>query len=108
MYPLMGHHEVITYEGLMPRLRYLLPLAVVTLFLLGVSLRLTEAQIDVETCPTIIEDALGAVGDNCGGMDRNSACYGFSDVAAAFSVAQPVSFFTAPSDRARLLERAGQ
>ncbi|MFN8449754.1 MAG: choice-of-anchor Q domain-containing protein [Anaerolineae bacterium] len=56
------------------------------------------------TCPGLVQQAIDSVGDNCGGMDRNSACYGFSDVTANFSVAQPVNFFTQPSDRARLLE----
>lgn len=83
----------------MPRLRYLLPVAVVTLFLLGVSLRLTEAQINVETCPTIIEDALSAVGDNCGGLDRNSACYGNNLVQATFTEALTTDFFSRPADR---------
>ncbi len=83
----------------MPRLRFLLPLAVVTLLLLGVSLRLTEAQIDVETCPTIIEDALSAVGDNCGGLDRNSACYGNNLVQATFTEALTTDFFSRPADR---------
>ncbi|MCC6802159.1 MAG: hypothetical protein IT319_04670 [Anaerolineae bacterium] len=59
---------------------------------------------NVVTCPGLVQRAIDSVGNNCGGLDRNSACYGFNDVEAAFSVAQPVSFFTAPSDRARLLE----
>jgi hypothetical protein len=83
----------------MVRLRYLLPLAVFTLLVLGVSLRTSHAQFDVETCPTIIEDALSAVGDNCGGLNRNSACYGFNVVQATFTEALATDFFSRPSDR---------
>lgn len=56
------------------------------------------------TCPGLVQQAIESVGDNCSGLDRNNACYGYNDVTASFSVAQPVSFFTQPSDRARLLE----
>lgn len=83
----------------MLRLRYLLPIAVFTMLVLGVSLRTTQAQFDVETCPTIIEDALNAVGDNCGGLDRNSACYGYNVVQATFTEALANDFFSRPSDR---------
>ncbi len=83
----------------MTRLRYWLPVAVFTLLILGISLRTTEAQINVETCPTIIEDALNAVGNNCGGLDRNSACYGNNLVEASFTEAIGNDFFSRPADR---------
>jgi len=83
----------------MTRLRYWLPVAVFTLLILGISLRTTEAQINVETCPTIIEDALNAVGNNCGGLDRNSACYGNNLVEARFTEALGNDFFSRPADR---------
>lgn len=56
------------------------------------------------TCPGLVQDAIESVGNSCGGLERNSACYGFSSVIATFSQAQPVNFFTRPSDRAGLLE----
>ncbi len=56
------------------------------------------------TCPGLVQQAIQAVGNNCGGLDRNSACYGFSDVNATFTVPQPVSYFSAPSDRAGLVD----
>lgn len=83
----------------MPKLRYLIPIAIFALLVLGASLRTSYAQIDVETCPTIIEDALNAVGDNCGGLDRNSACYGYTVVEATFTEALASDFFSRPADR---------
>ncbi len=56
------------------------------------------------TCPGLVQQAIDSVGNNCGSLNRNSACYGFQQVAAEFSVPQPVGFFSQPSDRARLLE----
>ncbi len=56
------------------------------------------------TCPGLVQQAIEAVGNNCGSLSRNNACYGFQQVSAEFSQPQPVGFFTAPSDRARLLE----
>ena len=56
------------------------------------------------TCPGLVQQAIQAVGNNCGGLNRNSACYGFNDVNATFSVPQPVSYFSAPSDRAGLVD----
>ena len=55
-----------------------------------------------EFCPTLVEDALAAVGDNCSGMDRNSACYGFNGVGATFAQAVAENFFTTPADRSEL------
>jgi hypothetical protein len=57
-----------------------------------------------ETCPSLVLDALEAVGDNCGGLGRNSACYGFNRVDATFNEAVSVAedFFSRPADRAEL------
>ena len=59
------------------------------------------------SCPTFIQDALQTVGDNCGGLNRNNACYGFNSVQASFSVPQPEDYFTQPSDRAGLRDLEG-
>lgn len=59
------------------------------------------------SCPAFIQDALQTVGDNCGGLNRNNACYGFNSVQASFSVPQPDGYFSQPSDRAGLRDLAG-
>lgn len=63
----------------------------------------TRAQEQTTSCPALIEQALGAIGDNCGGLGRNSACYGFQYVNATFTETTAPEFFTQPSDRAGLV-----
>jgi hypothetical protein len=54
-------------------------------------------------CPGAVNQALAQLGQNCAGMSRNSACYGFNNVAAQFNVPVPSNFFTVTNDRADLL-----
>jgi len=54
------------------------------------------------SCPLLVEQALTAVGDNCGDLSRNSACYGYNQVDATFFDDMPEDYFTIPSDRANL------
>nr|MBA3873150.1 SH3 domain-containing protein [Anaerolineae bacterium] len=54
------------------------------------------------SCPTLVKQALAAIGPNCGGLARNTACYGFNKVGATFSQAVADDFFTKPSDQATL------
>jgi hypothetical protein len=49
-----------------------------------------------------VQKALADVGNNCTGVERNSACYGFNQVAASFLDEQPENFFSTPADRAQL------
>ena len=35
-----------------------------------------SAQAQPATCPTLVSEALIAVGDACGGLGRNQVCYG--------------------------------
>lgn len=53
-------------------------------------------------CPALVEQALSAVGDNCDGISRNSACYGYNHIDSTFTQAQSADFFTTPADRAQL------
>ncbi|MBI1277294.1 MAG: SH3 domain-containing protein [Anaerolineaceae bacterium] len=53
-------------------------------------------------CPTLVQQALQALGPNCGGLGRNTACYGYNKVAATFSQAVADDYFTKPSDQAGL------
>jgi hypothetical protein len=69
----------------------------------------TYAQQSDTTCPVLIDQALNAIGSNCNGLDRNSACYGFNEVSATFTGQTAPDTFSQPSDRAALanLSRIG-
>lgn len=71
---------------------------------LGISLHSAHAQ---NTCTALVERALAAVDQNCGGMGRNTACYGYNRVNAAFAQPMPSDFFAAPADVAELLALRG-
>jgi hypothetical protein len=53
-------------------------------------------------CPALVEQALAEMGNNCAGLGRNSACYGYDGLLATFADIQPTGFFSRPSDRAPL------
>src|SRR5215813_7987730 len=50
------------------------------------------------SCPALVEQALQDLGDNCGGLGRNSACYGFNRVSALFNQDVTDTFFSKPAD----------
>lgn len=54
------------------------------------------------SCPELVKQALVELGDNCGGLERNAACYGYNRVGATFVQAVTDDFFTKPSDLAGL------
>ncbi len=92
----------------MVRWRYGVVWVVITLLMVGVlnlTPRASQAQSPgSEACPALVELALTQVGNNCANLSRNSACYGFNRVESTFT--QPVSqgYFTAPADRADLVD----
>ncbi len=55
-----------------------------------------------DACPTVVKTALEAIGPNCGGIARNTACYGYNKVGATFSEAVADDFFIKPADQAEL------
>jgi hypothetical protein len=59
------------------------------------------AQGDV--CPALVQQALQVVGESCGNLERNNACYGFNQINATFFQQQPDDYFNTPADRADLL-----
>ncbi len=79
---------------------HLMLLMSVLLLLLAVFSGVASAQDDI--CPILVQDALEQMGDNCGGLGRNSACYGFTRVDSTFMTEQAEDFFTAPADQAAL------
>ncbi len=76
----------------LPTFLFLLPLIV--------AISLYAAQDDA--CSAVVQQALTDLGQNCDGLERNSACYGYNKVGATFTEAQPDDFFSKASDRAPL------
>lgn len=56
----------------------------------------------LNSCPVMVSDALQLLGDNCDGVERNGACYGYYDVNATFSGEVDPDIFSEPSDLAAL------
>jgi hypothetical protein len=51
-------------------------------------------------CPTIVEEALSEIGENCGNLERNSACYGANQLERLTVLnPSPADFFVVPGDR---------
>src|SRR5258707_7030152 len=74
----------------------LLEFALVVLLLAVMPQRsLTQGE---STCPAVVVQALQDLGNNCGGLDRNSACYGFNRVSALFDPDVADSLFSKTAD----------
>jgi hypothetical protein len=61
------------------------------------------AQTRSGVCPGPVNEALQQLGTNCASMGRNTACYGFNNVDAAFNVPVNSDFFTSTDERADLM-----
>jgi LysM repeat protein len=53
-------------------------------------------------CPALVELALSQVGDNCGNLGRNTACYGYNRVDATFVADFGPDYFSRPADQSPL------
>jgi len=62
------------------------------------------AQPGAASCIPFIEQAIQQLGNNCEGLDRNNACYGYTLVQAALTDDAEEVQFNVPRDRAGLLE----
>jgi hypothetical protein len=80
-----------------------LVIALLMLGFAGMAARVSDAQIG-GTCSVFVEQALDDIGNNCGGLGRNAACYGFNRVDATFFEEQEVDYFVQPADVAALFE----
>jgi hypothetical protein len=72
-----------------------------TLLLTIISVIVIGAQ---NTCSALIDAALSEMDDNCEGIVRNDACYGFDLVQAAFLNEVPDDFFARPADIAAITD----
>lgn len=53
-------------------------------------------------CPALVELALSQVGNNCGNLGRNTACYGYNRVDATFVADFGPEYFSRPADQSPL------
>jgi uncharacterized repeat protein (TIGR01451 family) len=86
------------------RRHQLLILVSLTFVLLAgfVTLQQSQAQTTEGLCLPIVRQALDAVGNNCSSFNRNSACYGYDDVVAAFVETVSSGSFSEPNDSEEL------
>jgi uncharacterized protein YgiM (DUF1202 family) len=81
--------------------RYFVTIAILTL-LMAVAPGRSFTQGDGGTCPELVKKALADVGNNCGDLSRNNACYGYNRLDATFSESVAEDFFSKPKDRTPL------
>lgn len=82
----------------MSRIRKLFPMT-----LLGLIMTIAwHSAAQYENCPAFVEQALAAIEDNCAGLDRNNACYGYTSIETTFADAVDASDFDEPAERAEL------
>jgi LysM repeat protein len=70
----------------------------------ALSLCIAGTTLAQSACPTVIQDALSAIANNCSDLSRNTACYGFDQVNADFSTEHPADYFTQETDQAGLTD----
>ena len=62
-------------------------------------------QAQTGACSAVVEEALNSVDDICSDLDRNTACYGASNVdSVTVADPRPDDFFEAPGDQGELVE----
>jgi LysM repeat protein len=75
----------------------------VLLLVVGLTRQSSEAQPGgTTTCSSLVQQAIAALGTNCEGLGRNSACYGTFRVNATFTDPEVQASFSAPADRAAI------
>ncbi|MDQ7034241.1 MAG: LysM peptidoglycan-binding domain-containing protein [Anaerolineae bacterium] len=67
------------------------------------SAAIVQAQEQDNICPEIVEETLQSVADICTNLDRNTACYGSTDVESTIIDGSTPDFFATPGDNAELL-----
>jgi hypothetical protein len=79
-----------------------LSILLVLSLILILSVKVGQAQTEPSDCPQFVEKALSELDQNCGGLERNSACYGYNRVDATFAQNVSDTFFSKPADRSGL------
>ncbi|MAU09482.1 MAG: hypothetical protein CL607_06650 [Anaerolineaceae bacterium] len=74
--------------------------------ILVLTLTVMAANAQQDACVQLVQQALAAVDENCDGLSRNSACYGFNRVDASFVQEVDDDFFTIPADTTPLVQLA--
>jgi LysM repeat protein len=69
----------------------------VLLLVTGLARQSSLAQTGSNTCSSLVQQAIDAVGTNCEGLGRNSACYGTFRVNATFTDPEIEAAFSAPA-----------
>lgn len=72
------------------------------LLVTGLTRQSSYAQTGATTCSSLVQQAIAALGTNCEGLGRNSACYGTFRVNATFTDAEVQASFSAPAARASI------
>ena len=67
------------------------------LLIIGLTRQSSFAQTGANTCSSLVQQAIAAVGTNCEGLGRNSACYGTFRVNATFTDPEVEASFSAPA-----------
>lgn len=83
-------------------MRRLILIGLFILFSVGIPQPASTQPPGAGACPVVVERALQQVGDNCGGLARSAACYGYFRVNALFYEAQPEGAFSVPADSTAL------
>lgn len=79
------------------------PLVIIVFFaLLSISIFIAQSDAQGQVCPEIVTQALVMADDECTGLERNNACYGFNRVSATFADVMPEDFFSSLGDKAGL------
>ncbi|MCA9892695.1 MAG: SH3 domain-containing protein, partial [Anaerolineae bacterium] len=73
---------------------------------LVLSLTVMIANAQQDACVQLVQQALAAVDENCDGLSRNSACYGFNRVDASFVQEVAEDYFSLPADTTAIVELA--
>ncbi len=82
-------------------------LLLVSMMLAGMSIgprSPTQAQGELDNCLAVVQTALASLENLCGGLGRNSACYGHNRVDATFWQARDDLIFSNPADRVALVD----
>jgi hypothetical protein len=84
--------------------RPLLTVLILSLVLLiGWAAQAQEERPLSEFCPALVEQAMERMAENCTGLERNMACYGYDAVQSTFNTEVAPDYFAHPADTAELV-----